>query len=120
MGTLCVSGAATSKAGANISATIIAGWSDTSEYEKWILQAETLISQISRYDWVANYGTIKANFKPLLEEISSNLAAIYAIQYDMSGYTSRGEAESMITVLRDAVLRGLQLLRDQKGVTFGK
>ena len=46
------------------------------------------------------------------------MAAIYVIQYDMSGYTSRVEAEDMVNILRDAALRGLALLRDKKVEDF--
>ena len=115
VGTLAISGNVIIKAGANVSSSIT---NDT--WDGYIEEAEALVSQISRYDWVANYATIQTNFKPLLREVVSDIAAIYAITYDMSGYTSRIEAEDIINVLRDAALRGLSLLRDQKGVTFGK
>ena len=51
-------------------------------------------------------------------QVVEDIAAIYGITYDMSGFTSRIEAEDMINVLRDSALRGLSLLRDQKVVTF--
>ncbi len=115
MGTLCLSGAALFHAGANVSSALT-----ETDYDYAIKEAEALISQVSRYDWVANYGSVKTNFKKLLEEICAKLAAIDLVKFDMSGYTSRIEAEDVINVLRDAALRGLSLLRDQKGVTFGK
>jgi hypothetical protein len=114
-GTLATSGSVIIKAGANVSSSIA---NDT--WDTWIEEAEAVVSTISRYDWVTNYATVETNFKPILREIVSNIAAIYAIIYDMSGYTTRIEAEDMINVLRDAALRGLSLLRDQKGVSFGK
>lgn len=49
-----------------------------------------------------------------LTGIGSDLCAINAIQYDMSGYTSRTEAETMINGLRDSALRGLSILKDKK------
>ena len=112
---MCVSGAVITKAGENVSTTL------NTEYEDYFIpQAEALINLNSRYDWIANYAAVETNVKAILEQLCSDLAAIYAIQYDMSGYTSRGEAESMITVLRDRALHSLQLLKDQKGVTFTK
>lgn len=115
MGTLCISGVAVFEAGTGVSTALT-----ETQYDYAIKQAEGLISQISRYDWVANYGTIETNFKPFLEEICSKLAAIDLVKFDMSGYSTLQEAEDMINILRDAALRGLSLLRDQKGVTFGK
>ena len=113
--TLCTSGQIVMKAGANvnsdaaISGLLLSAFSD---------QAEGTINSMSREDWVTNYSGLNANSRQILNEIASNLGAIYLIAYDMSGYTSRGEAESMITVLRDAVLRGMSLIRDKKVVDF--
>ncbi|GAF93672.1 unnamed protein product, partial [marine sediment metagenome] len=44
--------------------------------------------------------------------------AIYCIQYDMGGYTSRGEAEDMINILRDQANRRLSLIIDKKHTDF--
>ena len=115
MATLCISGLAIIKAGANVSASV----PDTS-WDSWIEEAEAQLSTFSRYDWVGNFATIETFFKPILQAFCGDLAAIHGIKYDMSGYTSRIEAEDLINVLRDEVLRIAQLLRDQKGVTFGK
>jgi hypothetical protein len=77
-------------------------------------QVEAHINVITRKNWSDAYSGLNVDIKGLLKEIASNLAAIYVIQYDMSGYTSRVEAEDMINILRDAALRGLALLRDKK------
>jgi len=94
-GTLCLSGATFYKAGANVSATIK---NDTFAVAM-INQAEGFLNAISKYDWVANYASLNAITKLILEEACSNLSAIYAIQYDMSGFTTRIEAEDMINIL---------------------
>ena len=102
------------KAGANASAT-----SKAEAYTNvYIKQAESLINSVCRYNFTDNYSTLNTDTKHLLKEVASNLAAIYVIQYDMSGFTSRVEAEDMINVLRDAALRGLSILRDKKVVDF--
>ena len=113
-GTLCASGSAIIKAGANVGAVPAASW------DVFIEEAEALIYAVTRYDWVTNYATVKTKFKPLLSQICSDIAGINGIAYDMSGYTSRIEGEDVINVLRDAALRGLSLLRDQKAVDFIK
>ena len=81
-------------------------------------QVESLINCICRYNFSDNYATLNADVKGILKEVASDLAAIYAITYDMSGYASRIEAEDMINILRDAALRGLSLLRDKKTQDF--
>ena len=102
------------KAGANASATA------TSEayINDFMTQVESQINSVTRFNWSDAYSGLNADTKGILKEVSSNLAAIYFIQYDMSGFTSRVEAEDMINVLRDAALRGLSLLKDQKRKTF--
>ena len=120
MGTFAASGAVLKKAGKNHSTDLDTGWNNTSEFEDWLSQAEAVVNVMSRYDYVENSGAISSNQLPILKEATANLAAIEAIRYDMSGYTTRGEAEDMITVLRDAAIRDISLLKDQKGVTFVK
>ena len=83
-----------------------------------VFQAEALINVTCRKDWTAAYAGLSDNVKYLLEEVGSNLAASYIICKDMSGYTSRYEAETMLDVLRDGALRGLSILRDTKQQDF--
>ncbi len=84
----------------------------------FVTQAESTINALIRYNFSDAYGALNTDVKGILKEVASNLAAIYVIQYDLSGYTSRIEAEDMINVLRDAALRGLSLLRDKKTQDF--
>jgi len=87
----------------------------------FIAQAESLINVSCRKVFAANtaaFTALPATTKQLLTETASDIAAIYAILYDLSGFTSRVEAEDMINVLRDAALRGLSLLRDKKTQGF--
>ena len=102
------------KAGANASAT-----SKASAYvEDYLTQVESQINAVTRFNWSDAYAGLNTDTKGLLKEVASNLAAIYVIQYDFSGFTSRIEAEDMINVLRDAALKGLSLLRDKKIKVF--
>jgi len=107
----------TYKAGANVSATSIA----EAFANSYIQQAESLINVMCRKVFAAApaaFTALPTTTKYLLTEVASDLAAIYAIQYDMSGFTSRVEAEDMINILRDAALRGLAILRDDKNEKF--
>ena len=110
--TLCTSGAVVLKAGVGANEIL-----DT-EYTQLINQAEGVIATVSRVDWVAVYSTLDINIKLILEEAASNLAGMYAIQRDMSGYTSRAEAETMLDVLNAGANRAMSLLRDDKQKTF--
>ena len=84
----------------------------------FVTQAESTINTFCRYNFSDAYGALDTDVKGILKEVASNLAAIYVIQYDLSGYTSRIEAEDMINVLRDGLLRGLSILRDKKNQDF--
>ena len=114
-GTLCSDAHVAMKV-KNMSADIDSG--DTDETDVWILDAEALICCVCRYDFVTNYAAIGAIEKNLLRQIASDLVAINCITYDMSGFTSRVEAEDMINVFRDSALRGLAIIRDMKVKEF--
>ena len=102
------------KAGANASSV-----SKAEAYvNDYMTQVEALINVATRKNFSDIYSTLNVDVKGLLKEVASNLAAIYVIQYDMSGYTSRIEAEDMVNILRDAALRGISILRDKKMETF--
>lgn len=82
------------------------------------IRAESTVNVLCRHNYSDTYATLNADVKGILSDIVSSLVAIEAIAYDMSGYTSRIEAEDMINVLRDGALRGLSILRDKKNQTF--
>lgn len=87
----------------------------------FIAQAESVINMVCRKVFAvdtAAFTALPATTKGILTEVASNIAAIYAIMWDMSGYSSRIEAEDMINILRDGALRGLSLLREQPQKTF--
>lgn len=95
---LCSSGAITRKAGASASAVATASGALLADFCD---QAEATLCGRTRFDWVTNYANVPTNFKPMLAEAVSDLAAMKVINFDMSNYTSREEAETMLDVLRD-------------------
>lgn len=102
------------KAGVNASAVSGAtAWTDLI-----MPQVEAFINVNARYNFSDAYAGLNVDVKGVLTEIASNLAAIYVIAYDMSGWDSRLEAEDLINVLRDAALRGLSTLKDRKPQDF--
>ena len=113
-GIFCTNGDVEHKAGANASAVSKAeGY--TNDY---IMMVESVINATCRYNFSDDYAALNVDVKGILRDVASNLAAIYVIMYDMSGFASRIEAEDMINVLRDAALRGLSILRDKKVQDF--
>jgi hypothetical protein len=104
------------RVGTNASATVKApGWFDTI-----ILDVEAVINCVTRFDWdkADTASTLNTSVRGILIDTGACLAAIEGITWDMSGFTSRTEAEDMINVLRDIALRNLSLLRDKKTQDF--
>jgi len=104
----------TRKSGAGASATATA----EAFVNDFIAQAESEINIATRFNWSDVYATLNVDLRDILKEAATNLAAIYIISYDMSGYTSRTEAEDIINVLRDGYLRAISILRDIKNRDF--
>lgn len=104
------------RVGTNASATVkAAGWFDTI-----ILDVEAKINVFTRYDWSTADAatTLNTTVRGLLIDTGACLAAIEGISWDMSGFTSRIEAEDMINVLRDTALTNMSILRDKKNQKF--
>lgn len=104
------------RVGANASATVTtAGW-----FDSIIIDVEAFINCNTRFDWTAADAatTLNASVRGILVDTAACLAAIEGINYDMSGFTSRTEAEDMVNILRDIAMRNLSLLRDQKTREF--
>lgn len=90
---------------ASLSGAMLQTWSDA---------AEGVICAATHKDWITDYSTIKANFKGILDDLASDMVAMQIVKYDMSGYTSRYEAETMLDVMRDNVQRNISVLNDDK------
>jgi len=119
--TFCTSGMVLAKAGDGVNSTLSGGGVLIgSDYavDVWITEAESLINTRARYNFTDNYSSLNDDVKKILQGVASDLAAINAIAYDMSGYSSRTEAEDKINILRDSALRGLSLLGDKKFQDF--
>ena len=113
-GIFCTTAEVQRKTGANASAT-----ANVEAYiNDYVTQAESEINALTRYNWSDAYAGLNADVKGILKQAASNLAAMYVIQFDMSGFSSRYEAETMLDVLRDAYLRNLSVLRNKATETF--
>ena len=124
MATLTQSGSCLLKAGANVS-TDLSGAGNTTlglnaekMWDVWIKEAEGLMSSISREDWVDKFATLGTNQKEVLSDICASIAAMKGISYDMSGYTAKREAETMLDVQRDNMSRGMKLIKEDNVKKF--
>ena len=105
------------KIGANASAT-----SKVEAYtNEYISQAEAYINVVTRKIWAvdtAAFAALDPQVSKILSEAASNLAAIYVIQYDMSGFTTRIEAEDMINILWARFNQCIQVLKEQDSIDY--
>lgn len=109
MGTFTTSGAVAFKAGLNHSTVPV-----EVDYIRAIDYAENWICTECRADYSAAYATIPLVYRQILGDVASSKAAIPIINFDMSGYTGRGEAEDMINVNYTIVQDGIKILTDDK------
>lgn len=103
------------RAGVNASATTKA----EGETDKYVLDVEAMINAMTRVNWsdLVTAG-LNADVEGILREASACFCAIYVIQADMSGFTSRVEAEDMVNILRDKALFAIAILRDKQVQKF--
>ena len=107
---LTTSGEALAKAGYHYNPDLttsgaLAGWSN---------QAEGRIVAETRRNWVSQYAGLSEGIKRILSDIASSLIAKQIISCDMSGYTSRSEAQTMLDVQDDVAETGIRILKDFK------
>ena len=115
-GTFCTTADVEKKAGANCSAV-----SKAEAYTNvYVQEAEGMIMCQIREDFKTDYASLNDETKELLRRATSNLAAMMVIIYDMSGFTTRIEAEDMLNVLYSTAKDCLKCLADQKTVTYAK
>lgn len=95
------------ESGANVSVA----FTDTMKTQA-LLQAESTLNILTKFNWSDWFASSPdVDLKSMITETTASMVAIKAIKYDMSGYTSRGEGEDMIIVLRDTINRNIQQLR---------
>lgn len=95
---LCSSEQIIRKAGANASAAATASYQIVQGFYD---EAEAVVNSKTRYDWTTNIGNVGTYFKQAVANAVSCHAAINVVSYDMSGYTSRLEAQTILDVLKD-------------------
>ena len=81
-------------AGENVDVT---GWTDANK-TAWGLHAENYLNILCHHNFSDNFATLNVDVKYILSEYVARYVAICGIAYNMSGYTSRVEAEDMVNV----------------------
>ena len=110
--TFCDSGAVKLKAGVYVNSDIT-----PAQYEQLITQAEAHIMAAVRENLVGGFAGYSSGVANILEDTASSYAAVGAINYDMSGYTSRAEALTMANINWATVERNLGLLKERDKAT---
>lgn len=108
----CSSGAAIAHAGKKVGTISGAG----AILERWYIQAHGTVDAMTTKDFS---GAALADIpQGIVESITSRLIAVDLIKDDMSVYTDQIEAEDMINIHRDIILRNSSILRDKETQRF--
>lgn len=112
--TLCTSGSAISKAGADVNSDITASGSTLAA---WSDEAESIICDIARVDVVTNYGSLISNGKKILDSIASDMIGQRIIGYDPDaiGITS---ATSRLNIIENSIRRNISLIENDRVKTY--
>lgn len=103
------------RAGKYVSASGIA----VVETDKYVLHVEALVDAKTRVKWSDNWSSLSGNDgADIVTEVSANLCAMKAINYDFSGFPTLAHATQHLNVLRDAAVRGFIAIEDIKVKTF--
>lgn len=113
-GIFCTLPECSSKAGELVDAT---GWVEAN-INQWCAEAESYINVLCQNNFSDSYATLNTDVKKILTEACSNLVAIYGISYNMAGYTTRIEAEDIISFLWARFLQCIEVLKDDRTVKF--
>ena len=102
------------KCGANASSV-----SKASGYvDDYLTQAESLINATTTFNWTDAYDALNTDVKGILKMAASAWAAVMVIRYDMSGFTSRQEALTMINSLLHEYNTAIKELKEKDTQTF--
>lgn len=103
------------RAGINANATAKA----VAATDVYVLGVENYINCYIRVKITAAiYAALTAEVKYLLVDTGACICAMYVIIQDMSGYTRKAEAETMLDVLRDRAMLNLAILKEDPTKSF--
>ena len=115
--TLCTSGSAVEKAGANVSSDIrLSG----SALENFSNETESYISDIAHNDVVTNFSSFTTQGKLILQRLSSNLIAFEMVAFDDSSFNSQRSFETKLDTLQNNIDKDTRLIADDNTRTYLK
>lgn len=106
--TFCSSGAATSKAGEEVSATVLSNATMLASFSD---ETEGDIEQETGMDFTTNYSSLSTSLKNALTEASSSLIANKMILASFSSYPSNRVAETLLDINVDIASRVMNNLK---------
>lgn len=108
-GIFCTEAEADFRAGENVDLT---GWTEANK-NLLAFQIEAFINVETQYNWSDAYTGLNVDFKHILSTAAACYMGIFGITYNMAGYTSRVEAEDMLSMNWAMFNICLDTLRDQ-------
>jgi len=87
---------------------------------QFISEAESYINAICGYNFSDVYADLNVDVKALLKMAASNLAAIFVLNYSLSGFQSMREAETRIDVLTYFFNKSIAELKTKDVINFIK
>jgi len=112
--TLCTSGAAIAKAGANVNTTIVASGAALAN---WSDEAESLACSYARSDVVSNFSGLTANGKQVLQEFCASHIAEKIISYQPES-VGKSSATLRLNVLENNIIESKKLLIEDRNKTY--
>ena len=112
--TLCTSGAAISKAGANVNSTIIASGATLAN---WSDEAESLASSIARSDVVTNFASLTAHGKQIFQELTSSHIAQKIIGYEPEAIGTTA-SNVRLNLLENNIANAKKQMKEDKNKTY--
>lgn len=95
------------KVGANASSTANA----EAYINDFMTQAESLINTEAKFNFSDTYSTLNADVRGILKMAASSKAAMWVINYDMTGL-SLAEAQTRLDVLNNDFVKAMTLLKN--------
>ena len=107
---------------AEVQRKVPVGSSATANVEAYIndfmTQAESYINTVTKVNYSDTYAALNADVKGILKECASNLAAIYVVQYDLTGFDTLAIAQTHLNILWDRVQKCLAELKEKDRTDF--
>jgi hypothetical protein len=109
VGTLASTQDVLDRIGIHANATIAAS---TQIIARYIGLAEQVVCTETRVDWITGFSRVISPVKEELKSCVASHAAKQIIMYDMSGFSTRAEAITMLNVNQDEFVRTIKALKD--------